>query len=180
MTSVARRAMMAAVVGEWRVPMSDIVIVSGHPDAGSRTLRLATEVGQRFAERGGRRPPLLVDIAELGPAVLRPDDPRTRAALAEVQDASVLIVASPTMKGTYSGLLKMFLERLPANALAGIVAIPVVTAGVQEQADITEASLARLLSELGAEVVDFGLTAIEPELSDLGAVADQYAAAIAA
>jgi FMN reductase len=64
--------------------------------------------------------------------------------------------------------------------LAGIVAIPVVTAGAQEQADITEAFLARLLSELGAEVVDFGLTAIEPELADLSAVADQYAAAIAA
>ena len=45
---------------------------------------------------------------------------------------------------------------------------------------MTEAFLARLLSELGAEVVDFGLTAIGPELSDLSAVADQYAAAIAA
>jgi FMN reductase len=77
-------------------------------------------------------------------------------------------------------MLKLFFELFPANALAGIVAIPVVTAGAQEQADITEAFLARLLSELGAEVVDFGLTAIEPELSDLGAVADQYAAAIAA
>jgi FMN reductase len=160
--------------------MSDIVIVSGHPRSGSRTLRLAAEVGQRFAERGGRTPPLVVDVAELGAGLLKAGDRRARRALGEVQDASVLIVASPTVQGSYSGVLKLFFERLPANALAGIVAIPVVTAGAQEQADITEAFLARLLSELGAEVVDFGLTAIEPEMSDLSAVADQYAAAIAA
>jgi FMN reductase len=160
--------------------MSDIVIVSGHPRTGSRTQRLAAEVGRRFAERGGRRPPVVVDVAALGAGLLRPDDASTREALSEVQDAAVLIVASPTVQGSYSGMLKLFLERLPDNALAGIVAIPVVTAGAQEQADLTEAFLARLLSELGAEVVDFGLTAIEPELSDLRAVADQYAAAIAA
>jgi FMN reductase len=160
--------------------MSEIVIVSGHPRSGSRTLRLAAEVGQRFAERGGLTPPVVVDVSQLGAGLLGPDDPLTGTALAEVQDASVLIVASPTLQGSYSGMLKVFFERLPANALAGIVAIPVVTAGSQELADVAESFLARLLSELGAEVVDFGLTAIEPELSDLSAVADQYAAAIAA
>jgi len=160
--------------------MSDIVIVSGHPRPGSRTMRLAAEVGRRFADRGGRRPPVVVDVAEIGAAVLRPDDSRTRAALAEVQDADVLIVASPTLQGSYSGMLKVFFELLPPNALAGIVAVPVVTAASQEQADITESFLARLLSELGAEVVDFGLTAIGPELSNLDAIADQYASAIAA
>jgi FMN reductase len=172
--------MMTEVVGEGRVPMTDIVIVSGHPRSGSRTSRLAAEVGQRFAERSGRTPPVVVDVAELGAALLQPEDARIRAALDEVLDAAVLIVASPTVQGSYSGVLKVFLELLPANALAGIVAIPVVTAGDQELADLTEASLARLLSGLGADVVDFGLTAIEPELADLRAVADQYAAAIAA
>jgi NAD(P)H-dependent FMN reductase len=38
---------------------------------------------------------------------------------------------------------------------------PVVTAGIPPQADVSEALLARLLSELGADVVDFGLTATE-------------------
>jgi FMN reductase len=160
--------------------VSEIVIVSGHPRSGSRTKRLAAEVGLRLAERGGRRPPVVVDVAELAGGVLIPGDPGTRAALEEVQDASMLIVASPTLQGSYSGMLKLFFERLPANALAGMVAVPVVTAGSQEQADMTEALLARLLSELGADVVDFGLTAIGPELNDLNAVADQYADAIAA
>lgn len=160
--------------------MSDIVIVSGHPRPGSRTRRLAAEVGRRLAERSGLRPPVLVDVTDLGAALLQSDAAGTRTALAQVQDASVLVVASPTLRGSYSGVLKVFFELLPANALAGIVAIPVVTAGSQEQADVTESFLARLLSELGAEVVDFGLTAIGPELSDVRAVADQYTAEIAA
>jgi FMN reductase len=160
--------------------VSDIVIVSGHPRSGSRTKQLAAEVGRRFAERGGQQPPVVVDVAELGGGVLLPGDAGTEVALEAVQDASVLIVASPTLRGTYSGMLKIFFERLPANALAGIVAVPVVTASSQEQADLTESFLARLLSTLGAEVVDFGLTATGPELQDLSAVAGQYAAEIAA
>ncbi|GAB2607776.1 FMN reductase [Paractinoplanes abujensis] len=160
--------------------MSEIVIVSGHPRSGSRTTKLAAEVGSRFAAREGHGSPAVVDVAELGARVFRADDRRTRRALTTIQDASVLIVASPTLQGSYSGMLKVLFEQLPPNGLAGVVAIPVVTAGSQEQADITEAFLARLLRELGADVVDFGLTAIGPELSDLRAVADQYTAAIAA
>jgi FMN reductase len=59
-----------------------------------------------------------------------------------------------------------------------VVAVPIVTAEIQQQADAAEAFLARLLRELGADVVDFGLTAVEAELRDTEAVADQYASAI--
>src|SRR5690349_22263543 len=113
----------------------------------------------------------------LGPTMLVPGDTATSSALTDVQDATLLIVATPTYQGSYAGALKVFLDQLPVNALAGVVAIPVVTAAVQEQADVAEAFLARLLRELGADVVDFGLTAIEAELTDLTGVADQYATA---
>ena len=36
----------------------------------------------------------------------------------------------------------------------------------------------RLLRELGADVVDFGLTATGPELADPAGLADQYTAAL--
>jgi FMN reductase len=158
--------------------MPDVVVVSGHPRPGSRTLRLARAVGERFAERRGNAGFVTVDVAELGPALLAPGDGVTGAALADIQDAVLLVVATPTYRGSYTGVLKTLLDHLPANALAGVVAVPVVTAGVQPQADAAEAFLARLLSELGADVVDFGLTAIESELADPDAVADQYTAAI--
>jgi FMN reductase len=158
--------------------MPDVVVISGHPRPGSRTLRLARAVGKRFAESRGQATFVTVDVAELGPALLRPADGATGEALLQIQDAALLIVATPTYQGSYSGALKVLLDQLPANALAGVVAVPVVTADVQSQADGAEAFLARLLSELGADVVDFGLTAIGPELADPVAVADQYTAAI--
>lgn len=160
--------------------MPDVVVISGHPRPGSRTLKLASAVGARFAQHQGEGTLVLVDIAELGLGLLTPGDGPTGAALANVQDAAVLIVATPTYRGSYTGVLKVLLDQLPANALAGVVAVPVVTAGIQPQADAAEALLARLLGELGADVVDFGLTATEPELADITAVADQYTSAIGA
>jgi len=159
--------------------MPDVVVVCGHPRPGSRTLTLARAVGERFAARHGQETFQLVDVAELGPALLAPGDGTTGEALLNIQDATLLIVATPTYRGSYTGALKALLDQLPANALAGIVAVPVVTAEIQPQADAAEAFLARLLRELGADVVDFGLTAVESELVDPIAVADQYAAAIA-
>jgi FMN reductase len=55
-----------------------------------------------------------------------------------------------------------------------------LTLAFQTQADVAEAFLARLLRELGADVVDFGLTAIEAELANPAGVADQYATAMSA
>jgi FMN reductase len=160
--------------------MPDVVVISGHPRPGSRTLELATAVAERIAQSRGESGFVTVDVAELGPGLLVPADGATGEALLEVQDATLLIVATPTYRGTYSGALKVLLDQLPANALAGVLAFPVVTADIQSQADSAEAFLARLLSELGADVVDFGLTALGPELADPGAVADQYTAAIIA
>lgn len=157
--------------------MPEVVVICGHPRAGSRTLRLARAVGERLAGGGE---PHVVDLAELLPALLAPAEGATAVALREVQDATLLVVATPTYRGSYTGALKMFLDQLPSHALAGVVAVPVVTAELQTQADAAEAFLARLLRELGADVVDFGLTATEPELADPDAVADQYTEAIAA
>ncbi|MCY1139519.1 NAD(P)H-dependent oxidoreductase [Actinoplanes sp. Pm04-4] len=160
--------------------MPDVVVISGHPTPASRTLQLATALGQRIARSRGNETFVTVDVAELGPGLLTPDDGATGAALMEVQDAALLIVATPTYRGTFSGALKVLLDQLPANALAGVLAVPVVTAEVQSQAETAEAFLARLLRELGADVVDFGLTATGPELADPATVADQYTAALIA
>jgi FMN reductase len=159
--------------------MPDVVVVCGNPNPGSRTLRLALAVAERFASsRGEAAAFVVVDVAELGPAMLRPSDGATGEALLEVQDATVLIVATPTYQGTFTGALKVLFDQLPANALAGVTAVPVVTADVDAQAYAAEGFLARLLSELGADVVDFGLTATGSELADPAGVADQYAAAM--
>ena len=65
-----------------------------------------------------------MDLAAAGPGVLDPADPAASAAVAQVLDADVLVLASPTYKATYSGLLKSFLDRSGTGSLAGEAAVP--------------------------------------------------------
>lgn len=156
--------------------MPNVVVISGHPSPGSTTLRLAIALGERIAASQDADTFVTVDVARLGPRLLTPSDGQTGEALLTVQDATLLIVATPALHAAFSGALKALLDQLPANALAGVLAIPVATADTQANADAAEASLARLLSELGADVVDFGLTAAGAELDEVEAVADSYTA----
>ncbi len=158
--------------------MTDIVVLCGDPAPRSRTLALAADLGAAIAARHGAALPAIVDTGDLGADLLAADRPGAAEALAAVQEADLLVVATPTCTGTFSGVLKVLLDRLPVNALAGAYAVPVVTAVVQEQADRTEAALRRVLGELGADVADFGLTAVHEELADGPALVDRYLAAM--
>jgi FMN reductase len=134
-------------------------------------------LGYAVATRRWDRAPAIVDVGELGVGLLMPGDEPTDAALAAVQDAELLVVATPTVNGLFTGVLKVLLDRLPPNALAGIFAVPVVIAELQPQAELAEASLRRLLGELGADVADFGLTAVGSELGgSVAALAERYVA----
>jgi FMN reductase len=93
-----------------------------------------------------------------------------------LREADLLVVATPTYKGSYTGILKVLLDQLPANALAGKRAVPVVTAGIAPQAAAAESLLRQLLVELGADVVDPGLPVVEAQLPESAAVAEKYAA----
>ncbi|MEV8610856.1 NAD(P)H-dependent oxidoreductase [Amycolatopsis sp. NPDC051373] len=46
-----------------------------------------------------------------------------------VAGSDLVVIASPTYKATYTGLVKAFLDRYAAGALAGVTAIPVMTGG---------------------------------------------------
>jgi FMN reductase len=157
--------------------MAKIVVVSGNPRPQSRTSVLATAVGDAIAARTGGFAPVVVEVGELGAGLLTPGDPGTAEALAAVRDAEILVVATPTYKGSYTGVLKVLLDQLPAGAFAGKRAVPVVTAGVPPQAAAAEALLRQLLAELGADVVSPGLPVVEAELPESAAIAEKYAAA---
>jgi FMN reductase len=172
---------VGAAVGSYRGPdpprggaMADIVVLSGDPRVRSRTSALARSLGHALAADRSASPSTFVALGALGAGLLTDGDAPTAAALAAVQGADVLVVATPACTGTFSGILKVFLERLPANALAGTYAIPVVTASLQSRAELAEGALRRLLGELGAEVADFGLAAAENEVTDPVVIAARY------
>jgi FMN reductase len=155
--------------------MTQIVIVSGNPRAGSRTSVLAAAVGDAIAARAGAGAPSVIEVSTLGAGLLTPGDAATADAVALLKAADILVVATPTYKGSYTGVLKVLLDQLPANALAGKRAVPVVTAGVAPQAAAAEVLLRQLLTELGAGVLEPGLPVVEAELAESAAIAEKYA-----
>lgn len=158
--------------------MTGIVVVSGDPRAGSRTSALAVAVGEAIAEQLGSPRPHVIEVGSLGTGLLTPGDEATATAVTILAEANLLVVATPTYKGSYTGVLKVLLDQLPAQALAGKLAVPVVTAGAAPPATAAEALLRQLLVELGAIVVRPGLPVLEADLPESAAIAQKYAAAL--
>ncbi len=136
--------------------MTAIAGVVGNPKPQSRTLTVArqalTTLEKALVSHGhGVEDQGIVDLAELG-AELITGGPGVDAAIATVVGADVLVVASPTYKATYTGLLKLFLDRLPPRALDGHTALPLMVTGSPVHALAVEVHLRPLLVELGATV----------------------------
>ena len=147
---------------------TSVVVVSGNPRAGSRTLSVAEAVGSQI--RTALAGPVLhqtVEVADLGPEIFAAERPRTNGALATISHADVLVVATPVYKASYTGLLKLFLDQLPPNALQGVIAVPVVVSAAPAHGLVGEAYLRPLLVELGATVPTRAFAVTEAQLTDL-------------
>lgn len=137
--------------------MSSIVVLVGNPQPASRTRLVAEEVAHQLAARSGADVEPTIDLAELADRLFRFPDADIDALLQRVAAADVLVVASPTYKATYTGLLKAFLDRYGADALAGVTAVPLLTIGGPAHALAVEHALRPLLVELGASTPTRGL-----------------------
>jgi len=137
--------------------MPSIVVLVGNPQPASRTRLVAEEVARRLADRSGAAVEPTIDLADVAGSVFRFPDADVDVLLQRVAAADVLIVASPTYKATYTGLLKSFLDRFGANALSGVTAVPLLTIGGPAHALAVEHGLRPLLVELGASTPTRGL-----------------------
>jgi FMN reductase len=122
------------------------VVVVGNPKPGSRTRRAGELVAERLA---GTAPTTVIELAELGAALLSWDDPRVANAKQAVRDADLVVFASPTYKATYTGLLKLFLDQFGAGELHGTTAVVVMLGGIADHALAGELTLKPVLNEIG-------------------------------
>ncbi len=120
---------------------ASVVALVGNPRPGSRTAGIAELAAQDIAAR------LDAVAATIDLAVPELD---REAARALVVGARVLVVATPTYKASYTGLLKAFLDELPSAALAGVVAVPLMTMGDAKHTLAADVHLRPVLLELGA------------------------------
>ena len=86
------------------------------------------------------------------------------------------MVATPTYKGTYTGLLKVFLDQYGHRELAGTVAVPVAIAASEAHRAAVADSLTTLLGELGARVPAPPLSILEPAAADPAKAARDWVA----
>lgn len=90
-------------------------------------------------------------------------------ALAHAGWADVLIVATPIYKAAYSGLLKVFLDLLPQDALRGKTVLPLATGGSIAHLLAVDYALKPVLSALGARNILDGVYATDSQLRALPA-----------
>jgi FMN reductase len=140
-----------------------VVVVVGNPQAASRTRTAAEAVAALVADGGAVR---TIDLAEHGPALLEWGSPVVADLKATVLGASALVVASPTYKAAYTGLIKLFLDQFGAGELGGIPTIPVMTGGSAIHGLAVEVHLRPVLVEIGASCPTPGLFIWGPSVDD--------------
>jgi FMN reductase len=152
-----------------------IVAVVGNPQAESRTLAVATALGDRLADALDASA-ATVDLADFAVDIVRTSE-RAQGLVAEVSAADMVIACSPTYKATYTGLLKSFLDLLPHQALAGRVAVPVMTGASPAHTLAGDVHLRPLLVELGASVPTGALYFTMDRVPELDTVLDEWVSA---
>jgi FMN reductase len=140
-----------------------VAVVVGNPKPGSRTLASAVHVARELSDS---EPDLVVDLAELGPRLLDWSDEEVGRLVAEVGHADLVVVASPTYKATYTGLLKLFLDRFAGGTGLTGVAVPLMLGAGPGHALAPELMLRPLLTELGAVVPVRGLYVLDAHYDD--------------
>jgi len=90
--------------------------------------------------------------------------PLIQQALQEVQDAQVVLVATPIYKASYSGLLKAFLDLLPQDGLRHKTVLPLATGGSIAHLLALDYALKPVLSVLGARDILDGVFATDAQL----------------
>lgn len=135
------------------------VIVCGNPKKDSRTAAAGLALLEALCPGEENT---LVDVVDLGPSLLGWGDPAVAAAVETVSRASVVVVASPTFKATYTGLLKLFLDQFPGGTgLQDVVAVPLMLGAGPGHQMAPDLLLKPVLVELGATCPTQGLYLID-------------------
>jgi FMN reductase len=156
--------------------MTALGIVVGNPKPQSRTLRAARDVGHAAAAVVGldASDVVEVDLATLAPRLFDWSDAGVRDAVRQIAATTLLVVASPTYKATYTGLLKSFLDWYGTTGLSGVTAVPVMVGAGAAHALAVEVHLRPVLVEIGATIPTRGLYVTEDRLDDLSSVVDDW------
>jgi FMN reductase len=145
-------------------PAVTAAVIVGNPKLASRT----RDAAERLAAALNAEP-TVIEVAELGAGLLTWGNPAVADAVATASAKDIVIAASPTYKGTYTGLLKLFLDQFAtATGLAGQVGIPLMLGAGPGHALAPELTLKPVLVELGAICPAQGLYQLDSRYAAAG------------
>ena len=152
-----------------------VTVVVGNPKPRSRTLDVARRVAEVAATAGmDEYATLDVDLATVAGELFDWQSAPVRALVDRVTESQLAVIASPTYKASYTGLLKAFLDWFARDQLAAVTVVPVMVGAAAEHALAVEVHLRPVLVELGASMPTRGLYVLESQLGDLEAVLDPW------
>ncbi|GAA1791696.1 NADPH-dependent oxidoreductase [Planosporangium flavigriseum] len=131
-----------------------VTVVVGNPKPQSRT----ADAGALLAKDLTDVEPEVIDVVDFAPRLLGWGDEQVADIIQRVQGSDLVVVASPTFKATYTGLLKLFLDQFATGTgLAGVVAVPMMLGAGPAHHLAPELLLKPVLVELGATCPTQGL-----------------------
>lgn len=153
----------------------EVTVVVGNPKPRSRTREIAEAVAESVVERTGARLAPTIDLCDVSGSMFRWPDATVEDFGNRLAATDIAVVASPTYKAAYTGLLKAFLDRYGINGLAGVTAIPVMTGAGFQHALAVEMSLRPVLVELGASVPTRGLYFEISQMDQMSGIIQRWA-----
>ncbi len=149
-----------------RAPTVHVVI--GNPRAGGRTTRAGLAVGEALTAFRDDLSVELLELADYAGEMFDWDAVALGEHVERITAATALVVASPTFKASYTGLLKAFLDRFPAGSLTGVTTVPLMVGAGPHHALAVETQLRPVLVELGATMPTAGLFVVDSDLDRIG------------
>ena len=146
-----------------------VLLIAGSPSEKSRSAALLDAAGQRLQFRGAQVERL--QIRDLSPQALILADfghPSISQAIGRVNQATVIVVATPVYKAAYSGVLKVFLDLLSQSALEGKTVLPLATGGSPNHMLALDYALRPVLQSLGARHILSGIYATDAQVTLAG------------
>jgi FMN reductase len=148
--------------------MSHVVIIAGAPSKRSRLTGLTEYSSNKLREAGITVE--VIHVADLPAEDLvqaRFDSSFIRDALAVVEAADAVIVATPVYKASYSGVLKLFLDLIPQEGLRGKLTLPLVIGGSIAHLLAIDYALKPVLAALGCRHILGGVYAVDQGIDRL-------------
>ena len=153
-----------------------VVAVSGSLHAPSKSTALLAAITDSL----GQKLPIVVSVVEvsalgagLGGALNRAElDPTAAAAIADVESAELLVVASPVYRASYTGLFKHLFDLVGQGSLAGTPVIVAASGGSDLHSLGVEHELKPLFAFFDAATLPLGVYAKDADYTGYAVTSD--------